>query len=280
MVPALAGCGQLPRPFEPEGKGDNALLDLPDRTGVTVTGVTGDLSDEAVLAEAMAAALRRENVPATVAVGNRKTHWLLGAAERTGADGPGVARRLVWELYGPDGAPVETVRTRVSLPAAAWRGQDAEAGGLSEALAPAARKLAAAVQGSAPARTDLPGYPAGTRVVVQPVTGEPTALARALAGALTRQLRRRDLPLADRAGPGDVVIAGQLAVESAPGGGLPRLRLTWTVSRKGEAEPLGDLTQANGVPRSRLEGPPEPLANTIAEAAAPGVLRVLREAER
>jgi hypothetical protein len=272
---ALTGCGQLPRPFKPETKGDNQLLILPDRTGVAVGSVTGDLPDGQAMAEAMAEALRQENVPATVAIGNRQVNWLLGAAEVTARGQGRVTRRLVWEMYDPQGAPVTTVTRSVTLPPGGWR--DAET--LQRAAAEAAPELAAALQGPAPETGGLPGFPDGTEIAIGEVTGRPLELARALTGAMAAQLRQRGLPLSDRPSPGDVVLNGQVLTQQRAGATGQRLQVTWTVTRQGESQPLGDLTQANAVRQTELDAP-ERLAQTIAGAAVPGVLQVLREARR
>jgi hypothetical protein len=272
---ALVGCGQLPRPFKPATKGGNELLILPDRTGVAVGSVTGDLPDGRAMADAMAEALRQENVPAAVGVGNRQAHWLLGAAEVTARSQAEVTRRFVWELYDPDGAPVTTVTREVSLPPDAWRAAEA----LQRAAAEAAPDLAAALQGPAPETGSLPGFPKATEIAIREVTGRPRALARALTGAMAAQLRQRGLPLADRAGPGDIVLTGRVATDEITGARGRRLQVTWTLTRSGESSPLGDLTQANAVPQAQLDAP-ERLAQTIAGAAVPGVLQVLREAGR
>ena len=274
---ALLGCGQLPRPFKPETKSGNELLLLPDRTGVAVASVTGDLPDGEAMAAAMAAALRRENVPAAVGVGNRQAHWLLGAAAVTARGPDGVTRRVTWELYDPNGAPVTTVTRKVTLPPAAWRGEDTDA--LRRAAGAAAADLAKALQGPAPETASLAGYPEDTRIAVGEIAGQPADLARALAGAMAEQLRQRGLPLTDRAGPGDIVLSGQVLTQPMAGAQRQRLRVTWTVRRQGRSEPLGDLNQANAVPQAQL-ATPDRLARTIAGAAVPGVLQVLRESGR
>ena len=120
LAALLAGCGDLPRPFQPERKGDNALLLLPDRAGVAVGTVTGAAPNGEALAEAMAEALRRQNVPSSVALGNRETRWLLGRAEAPPEQpaAPGeLRRRIVWELYDANGAPVGEVTRTVTVPA-------------------------------------------------------------------------------------------------------------------------------------------------------------------
>jgi hypothetical protein len=274
----LTGCGQLPRPFKPDTKdGRNELLLLPDRTGVAVGSVTGDLPNDGAMAAAMAAALRRENVPAAVGVGNRRVHWLLGAAEVTDRRGGAVVRRFTWELYDPEGALVTTVTRTVSLPEADWAAGAPDT--LRQAAAPAASEIAAALQGPGPARDGLAGYPPGTEIAIDAVGGQPYPLARALTQAIAEQLRQRGLPLTDRAGPGDIVLAGAVRTEGRARAGESRLRVTWTLRRQGATEPLGDLRQTNTVAQAQLDAPGR-LARTIAGAALPGVLQVLREARR
>jgi hypothetical protein len=186
-----------------------------------------------------------------------------------------VTRRIVWELYDPQGDPVTTVTRSVSLPPADWAAPEP----LRQAADGAAPAIAAALQGPAPDTAGLPGYPEGTQIAIGEVTGRPLALARALTGAMAAQLRQRGLPLTDRAGPGDVVLNGRVLTEQMASASSQRLQVTWTVRRQGEPEPLGDLNQANAVPQAQLDAP-DRLAETIAGAAVPGVLQVLREAGR
>jgi len=275
-VLALASCGQLPRPFQPETKGDNALLLLPDRTGIAVSPATGLApAGDGRLAAAMAEALRKENVPASVGAGNSETHWLLSDVQRLGKVAGVLRLRLTWELYDAEGAPVGSQTQTVAVAERAWRGGDPEA--LGEIVRRAAPRIAAMIQGPAVEEAELTGYPPGTRVVVARVTGEPGAAARALTGAMTAELRERRLPLADRAQPGDVVVTGRVTLGEAEAGARP-IEVVWTVQRQGEEAPLGDLRQANSVPQAQLDQGWPRLGGLIAQAAAPGVLQVLEQA--
>lgn len=113
---ALAGCGDLPRPFSPTSKAvvpTDTLLPI-DGAGVVVGGVLCPISAKAVVE-----ALRQRDVPATVGAGNRGSmrlvcqadaSWLLTSADkgRLGTiayDTPdGVADRLL-ALIGRDVRP-------------------------------------------------------------------------------------------------------------------------------------------------------------------------------
>jgi len=276
VVLALAACGPLPRPFQPETKGDNELLLLPDRTGIAVSPATGLApAGDGRLAAAMAEALRKENVPASVGAGNSETHWLLCDVQQLGQVAGVLRLRLTWELYDADGAPVGSQTQTVAVGEDAWRVGAPDA--LDEIVRRAAPRIAAMIQGPAVRETELAGYPPGTRVVVDRVTGEPAAAARALTGAMTAELRERRLPLADRAQPGDVVVTGRVTLGEPEAGARP-IEVVWTVGRAGENEPLGDLRQANSVPQAQLDQGWPRLGGLIAQAAAPGVLQVLAQA--
>lgn len=269
----LAGCGDLPRPFEPAEKADNPALDLPDSSGIAVLPLTGFTpGGENPMAAAMAAALRAQNVPARVGSGNNDTRWLLGTAERT--DGTGV--RLVWELYGAGGGLAGVHEHTVAVADGVWRaGEPQRLGRIARRAAPA---IAGLIQeGRREPREGLKGFPPATRIVVEPATGRPTEGARALAPAMAAALRDQGLPVADTAQPGDVVVTGRLGGKAIAGGGR-RIRLTWVVGRKGRSEPLGDLEQANAVPEGVLEQGWPALSRRIARAAVPGIMRVLRAA--
>ncbi len=273
---AVTGCTQLPRPFQPVDKGGNALLRLPDRTGVAISPVTGAVpGDGQALAGAMAEALRTRNIPTSVGSGNSQTRWLLGHVDRRDGDaanGAALPLRLTWELYDADGERLGTVEHTRRVPDRAWRA--GESGALGRAVRPAAAELAAMIQGRSGETAALPGYPEGTRVIVGNIRGEPDAAGRALAQAMASRLRQRDLPVADRAQPGDVVIDGELSLGESNGTNRP-LELVWIVRRAGSEGRMGDLRQANRVADARIRRGWDRLAGLIARAATPGVLRVI-----
>lgn len=272
----MAGCADVPRPFQPARKGGNELLLLPDRTGIAVAPATGAVPDDGeTLASAMAKALRQQNITAAVATGNTATRWLLAHVDRVEpADTAGrLDVRITWELYGADGEPVGSLARTRRIPATEWRA--AEASKLAPLVQPSADRIAGMIQAQAPGGDRLAGYPPGTRIVMRDIQGRPERATRALAQAMARQLRRRDLPLADRPTAGDVVITGDFKLGESNGTDRP-LELVWILKRAGESGRMGDLRQANRVPVSRIERGWGRLSDLIAQAAVPGVLQVLR----
>lgn len=272
----LLGCTAAPRPFQPAKTAPNELLLLPDRAGITVSPVTGDLPDGGSgLAKTMAGALRKQNITATVGSGNRATRWLLGDVRTAPGNNAGerLTATLTWELYGRNGEPIGDLRQNAAIPAAAYRGDTA--GALEPQIRKAAARIAGMVQGPRHGRVPLPGYPEETRLVIGQVTGKPGEAGRALAKSMAAQLRQRDLPLADRARPGDVVVSGDLSLGESNGTNRP-LELVWSLRREGAEGTMGDLRQANRVPDAEIARGWSRLSRLITRAAAPGVLQVLR----
>lgn len=276
LLVIATGCTQLPRPFQPVAKGDNALLRLPDQTGVVISPVTGAVPQNGqALARAMAEALRAHNIPTSVGSGNREARWLLGHVARQ--DGPasnGATRplRVTWELYDAEGTRVASIEQTHSVPPEAWRAGESDA--MSTVVRPAAGEVAARIQGRTGERAGLPGYPEGTRIVMGNIRGQPNAAARAMARAMAERLRQRDLPVADRAQAGDVVVEGQLSLGESNGTNRP-LELLWILRREGESGRMGDLRQANRVADARIRRGWDRLAGLITRAAVPGVLQVI-----
>ncbi len=108
---------------------------------------------------------------------------------------------------------------------------------------------------------------------VAAIAGAPGDGRRALRRAMARALARAGAPLApdlDRAG---LVLLGSVSV-AAPRGGTQEVEVLWEVITP-EGRRLGVARQANAVPAGALDGAWGPLAGTIAEAAAGGVLDLL-----
>ncbi len=151
---AVAGCGNLPRPFVPESKTvSSAVTLLPvDGAGVVVGGALCPLSAKAVVA-----ALRQRDVLATVGAGNQgsmrlicqpNANWLLTGSDNVELgiityDTPdGVAQRLL-ALIGRDGLPRsdDQRRTFVIVPVVGAPGNGATALARAMALALKGRGL-------------------------------------------------------------------------------------------------------------------------------------------
>ncbi len=175
LAVTLAGCGELPRPFQPEFKGEtNSLLMPADRAGLVVEPVAG-LPGNASFAERLAESLRGEGIVAMTGHGNARSLRLSGEASAVSGgwdvhltlnDARGVALgTLVWTL------PAETPPSQ---------------------LAEMARAVGLVLYPDGP----VPIVPKPS-VSIGDVSGVPGEGGRALARALEFQLKRADVKLAD-----------------------------------------------------------------------------------
>lgn len=253
----VAACGNLPRPFQPDEKGEsNRLLILPDRGGVIVLPVAGLPEPIAVgLAERMADALRRENIPATTGEGNRASYQLEGETT-IDADGVPVAS---FELRDPRSTLVKSHRVKLDRSVQGGAGLD-----LAAIARDAAPVLAAALQ---PEAVSPP--PPRLALRIGEVTGAPGDGGVALARSLGYALRRTGIKVAQTGDADSAVVHG--AVTIVPRG--PKLRsvaILWTVLAPDGTE-LGQVRQENDVTQDFIDRAWPEMASAVAEGAAEGL---------
>jgi hypothetical protein len=272
-----AACGPLPRPFVAEHKADNNLLHLADSAGVVVAPVVGTSPlDPAALAEAMAANLRRLNVPAATASENMDSRLLQGRA--TLRRGPGGLDELilVWELWDLDGRPLGSHTQRRLAAPTSWR-TDAQSliDGLAAQAAPA---VAAMVQDPAVEQAAVPGFP-HARLVVLPLDAGPGDSRLSLPNALRAELAAAGLPVlpvgVKDIGDDDLLVRGKIDLAPAAEG-QQDIVITWAVLAARDHAELGQVAQRNRIPAGSLDGPWGPIAGEIARGAADGVVDLLK----
>ncbi len=253
---ALAACGPLPRPFQPDEKtpDDNPLLLLPDFGGVVVPPAFG-LPDEPAraFAEAVAEALRRADVPANVKAGNPSS-LILDLQVEVAA---GRARAAA-SLVDPKGVALAERRSEAVV-----RGDPADPATWRTLADPLAGAIVGAIKPEAAAARALPA------VRIAGVTGAPGDGARALERSLAFHLEKAGLRIADVPGPEVIAVAGTVAIADA-GADTRRLRVTWQVSDAKGAD-LGRVDMQNPVPVRVLERQWAELAYEIAGASADGI---------
>ncbi len=261
---AVAACQPLPRPFEGFAPPHPALLQLPDRGGIVVLPVA-DAPPAAAkgLAQALAAALRAESVPAVTGGGNRESAFLQGRI-----DDPGHDAAIVWELYAGDGKPMGAHRQLIEgTPIREWALGEPK---LMAALAQAgAGPIAALMQGGPVPEIARP------RIVLAQVTGArgdgnvslTAAMRAALAGAVELVAE----------GATALRIEGRVRVGRAEGE-TQSVTITWAV-RDGAGEEMGQVSQSNAVPAGSLDGAWGEVAVAVADWAAAGILDLLDEVQ-
>ncbi|MCC7283345.1 MAG: hypothetical protein IT556_13240, partial [Acetobacteraceae bacterium] len=143
LAVAIAGCGEVPRPFaERREAGGQELLRRPPPARILVpapteAGLTQDAAQR--FAEALAEALREQELPATASPSARRgpRDWQVAARFEPSA----MAVALSYALIDEKGERVGTVRAPRPVPIAAWANADPAA--LSAAAADAGPAIAA-----------------------------------------------------------------------------------------------------------------------------------------
>ena len=279
LILALAGCGELPHPFQPAVKAPPGGPG--PRTALMIEPVQGDVADGSGLARAVAEALQALDVPAAPSDDQARPRYRIVGQARAGPVAGDVTRlRIDWHLVDPRGQAVAETAQVATVPAAAWGRAEAAvvksvalaaADRIDRLIAPAEPAPAAPI---AAAATPAAG-PAG--LAIGPITGAPgdgsAALARALAAELGRRGHR---PVAS--GTAALVVSGQVTVsDAAPG--QQRVALAWIV-RDAEGREVGRVDQANLIRRGRLDGAWGAIAEAAAKGAAAGIAALVTRLEK
>lgn len=258
---ALAACGPIPRPFQPEEKDAiaNPLLRLPDHGGVVVPPVAGLPEGEGrALAEAVAEALRGHDIPANTRSGNRYSLILDLRASPEPGGRVGVDAQLV-DSQGAtlnEGRHVDVTPRAREIPAE-WAGL---AKRVAEAIATAIKPETLAQRDKLPVRLAKPEGAPGDGGL---------ALLRALAFHLERMgVRLTDDPRAPALG-----VTGNVAIGPAPaiqGAEARRVSVVWRVADPDGGE-LGRIDMANAVPLRAVDRQWAELSFEIAAASAEAI---------
>lgn len=270
---ALAGCGDLPRPFEGRPGSLAARLAQPPPARLAVVPPTQSylMTDAAAAqyAAAVATAMQEEALPA-MAEPVRPGDWRLELlVELRGAQVvPG------FRVRDPSGAEKGTAEA-AAIPLATWVAAAPET--LQRAGREAAPTVAALLAGIEAARREadpssLVNRP--VRVQLRPVVGAPGDGNRSLALHMRDQLSKLGMVVQDKAEGADYAVSGEVVVENLAGG-QQRVEIRWKVADAKGAE-AGQVAQLNQVPRGTLAGLWADVALVVAQEAAGGVRDVIR----
>lgn len=248
---ALAGCGDLPRPFAPEngtppGGPIDAVALLGPRASLMVTPVEGlDAEVARGLADSVAQELRKRDILAFTRSGGRAS-WLLQLAAPT----PG---QTAWRLVDPSGLP------------AARGAANAEAKAIAAQVDTAITTLA-------------PPVPMAQRQTVRlaGVQGVPQEAARLLTVALRREFRQAGIPVVEGA-KDSLVLAGRVErTDLGPEG--EEVRIAWTLAQP-DGEEVGTVNQTNRMPKGQLDGRWPSIVGAVAAGAVDGLLDIIEAVE-
>jgi hypothetical protein len=268
VLPVVA-CQPLPHPFADEAPPPQP----PDSTGVVVAPVADVTTTLALpLAEAMAAALRDAEIPASTAGHGNKGSYHLIAAEREKPHDNGQSSIVIaWELRRANGQPLGHGTAETEVPSAPWAEGNAET--LRAVAAKAAPAIAQLMQGEPPKAAAVPEL----RLAVQPVTGAPGDGGHALTRAMDFALRQVHIAIAEKQDDGSLVLTGKVEM-SPPAAGTQQVKVSWALLRP-DGSKIGEISQENAVPAHSLDGNWGEIALAVANAAAPGVAQLVERAK-
>jgi hypothetical protein len=283
----LAGCQPLPQPFADDRPPPGSpLLTLKDSAGIKVEPVVGASGAAGPrLAEAMAAALRERDVPASTDAANRAGYHLIGTVIERKLPGGRDAVDIAWELLGPDGSRAGASTQHAEAPAAAWQGGDEAV--IAAIAKDGAPKIAALVQDEAPAESPGAAPPV---IAVREVAGAPGDGPKSLARAMATALKMAKFSIAgtdeggaegagaEKAGEAAYVVAGHVDV-ARPVDGKQQVKIVWSVLTPSGGE-VGKVNQENAVPAGSLDGRWGDIAYAVATAASDGVAAILQKARQ
>jgi hypothetical protein len=262
----LGACQPLPQPFrlDTSERQANRLLDLPTALGIVVRPVAGlPAPIDRIVAEAVAAAIRDAGVPASLDAGNRGSSVLTGAATLS----PGLVD-TTWQLVSWQGEQGATPRATIAV--------DTEGRMVRADLQRAAREIAAAVAGAAPAAPVATGDPTG--IAVARIDGAPGDGRVALKAALEAVLRLNRVRVLEASSPESALILGDIRLGQREGERQP-ITIRWVLMLPDGTE-IGSIEQRNAIRPGQLDGRWGELALTIAEAAWEGVAALIEAMPR
>jgi hypothetical protein len=268
----IAACQPLPQPFQADSriKASDTLIRPIGEASLFIPPVGGlPNGADAALAEALAKALNAKDVPASASGRNRLTSLLTVSLEPRGGDA--VWR---WDERLPDGT-VQAGESR-SLGVAPARLAAGDADALKLAAATMAEAIAAKLNESAIEAVQIDTTPA--KLAVRECEGAPGDGNRSL-----RQAMREILilggknPLPDTAGA-DFVIGCVVKVwQDSPDS--ERVTIEW-VLLAADGSRLGDVKQANRIPRGQLSRAWGTTAHIIAQGGWQGLSEILESRSR
>jgi hypothetical protein len=267
----ISACQPLPHPFAEDAKVPRApVLSPRDSAGIVVAPIAGAPGP---VAEAVAAALRDAEIPASTAgAGNKGSFRLLASARVKPGAGGRDSIALDWDLRAADGRLLGHGSAAAEAPDEAWRrGDETVAREIAGETAPAIARL---VQDEPPRAAAL----AEPLLAVRAVVGAPGDGGRALTRAMDYALRRAHVALADKAEDKEsFVLTGKVELSPVEAG-QQQVKVSWALLRPDGGE-IGRIDQQNAVPAGSLDGPWGDIAFAVASAAAPGVAALIEKAK-
>jgi hypothetical protein len=272
LLPLLAACGDLPRPYAGRPGSTAMRLSQPPPARLAIAPPEGALLNDAAArayAAAVAEAMQESALPA-VAEAPRPGDWRL---ELT-AELQGGMVVPSFRVRDPAGADKGTA-TAAPVPAGAWQAASPET--LKAAGHQAAPSIATLLTAIEAARREadpnsLVNRP--VRVELRPVTGAPGDGNTSLTRAMRAEIVKLGMVPLDSNVSADYAVVGDVETTDV-GRGVERIEIRWRVTdaRGNEA---GQVTQLNEIPKGSLAGMWADVAIVVAQEAAGGVRDVIQ----
>ncbi len=266
-----AACSNL-QPFCGQPGREGARLSVPLALRLAIAQPTQALLTDAAskqLAEALAAALLEEEVPATVTDRPMPLDWHLDIVADAGPRG--VVPRF--RLLNADGQEQGVVAGQ-PMPPQVWTNPGP--GAFIAMASQAAKSLSTLLLQVDAARKQmdpvaLAGGPA--RIRFTRVVGAPGDGNTALASRMREFLSRHGYVMQEVSDGATFGLEGRVTMVAQPNA-VQRVEIVWRVSRR-DGEELGQVVQMNEVPANSLNRPWGDVAYVVAEEAAGGIRQVL-----
>jgi len=266
----LAACQPLPQPFKPEVKGreTSPLIRPTGETSLFVAPVAGLPSDAAAtLASAVAEALAEREVPASATARSALSSVISISMEPQGA-----TTRWHWSKRRPDGTVEDAPGRQLNFTASRLAEADPTllkraATSMAEAIAAKLNEGGVAAVAAAPASLS-----------VQECEGAPGDGNRSLRQALREILILAGLPPVSDAASADYLVACHVRVWQDTADS-ERVTIEWALLAP-DGRRLGEVKQANRIPRGQLSQAWGATAHIIAQGGWQGLSRILETQRR
>ena len=268
----MAACQPLPQPFQADSraKATDALIRPIGEASLLVPPVGGlPAGPDAALAEALAKALNDKDVPASATGRNRLTAVLAVTLESRGND---AAWR--WDERLPDGTVQAGESRMLGIPPARLAAGDATA--LKQAATTMAEAIAQRLSASAIEAAQISAKPA--TLAVKECEGAPGDGNRSLRQAMRELLiLNGKTPLPDPSGADYVIGCAVKVWQDSPDS--ERVTIEW-VLLAADGSRLGDVKQANRIPRGQLSRAWGTTAHIIAQGGWQGLSEIIETRRR
>lgn len=266
----LAACQPLPQPFKPEAKGPSVspLIKPTGETSVFVPPVAGLPADaSSALAAALAEALAEREIPASANARNALSSLLNVSLEPEG-----VITRWHWSKRAPDGTTEDGGQQRLNLGAERLAGTDAAL--MKRTASAMAEIIAAKLNEGLP--QDVASGP--TKLSLLDCDGAPGDGNRSLRQALREILILAGLPPVPEPASADYLVACSVRVwQDSPDS--ERVTIEWALLAP-DGRRLGEVKQANRIPRGQLSQAWGNTAHIIAQGGWQGLSQIIESRRR